>query len=170
MEIKQCTTADVAQLRDICRRTFVETFAEQNTAENMERFLAESFSEERLTEEIHASESFTYIAYENGAPVGYLKLNTCAAQTEKGFDNSLEIQRIYLLSDVKGRGLGTELICFSEEKARELSLDFIWLGVWEHNYPALKFYEKLGFEQFSQHTFVLGDDKQTDLLMRRACK
>ena len=167
MDIKQCTSADVAQLRDICCRTFIETFAAQNTKEDMECFLAESFSEKRLTEELRDPESFTYIACENDEPIGYLKLNIGAAQTEKGFDNSLEIQRIYLISDVKGRGLGTELIRFSVEKARELSLDFIWLGVWECNYPALKFYEKLGFEQFSQHTFVLGDDKQTDLLMRK---
>ena len=167
MEIKKCTAADVKQLRDICCRTFVETFAAQNTKEDMERFLAESFSEERLTEELSDPDSFTYIAYEQGKPVGYLKLNIGSAQTEKDFDGSLEVQRIYLSSDVKGRGFGTELIRFSEEKARELSLGYIWLGVWEHNHPALKFYAKLGFEQFSQHTFVLGADKQTDLLMRK---
>ncbi len=167
MEIKRCTAADVKQLQDICRRTFIETFAAQNTKEDMERFLAESFSEERLREELSTPDSFTYIAYEQGEPVGYLKLNIGAAQTEEGFSGSLEVQRIYLISDVKGRGLGTELIRFSEDKARELSMKYIWLGVWEYNYPARKFYAKLGFEQFSQHTFVLGDDRQTDLLMRK---
>lgn len=167
MEIKKCTAADVVQLQDICRRTFVETFAAQNTKEDMERFLGESFSAERLTEEISDPDSLTYIAYEKGEPVGYLKLNIGAAQTEKGFDGSLEVQRIYLIKEVKGRGFGTELIRFAEEKATGLSLRYIWLGVWEHNHPALKFYAKLGFEQFSQHTFVLGEDRQTDLLMRK---
>lgn len=167
MEIKRCTADDVKQLRDICCRTFVETFAAQNTKEDMERFLEESFSEERLTEELSDPDSFTYIAYEQDEPIGYLKLNIGSAQTEEGFENSLEIQRIYLISDVKGRGYGTELIRFSEAKARELSMGYVWLGVWEFNYPALKFYAKLGFEQFSRHIFVLGEDKQTDLLMRK---
>ncbi len=167
MEIKRCTADDVKRLRDICCRTFTETFASQNTKEDMERFLSESFSEERLTDELSDPDSFTYIAYEQGEPVGYLKLNIGAAQTEEGFENSLEVQRIYLVSDVKGRGFGTQLIRFSEEKARALALGYIWLGVWEYNHPALKFYKKLGFEQFSQHTFVLGDDRQTDLLMRK---
>lgn len=168
MTIKQCTAADIEQLMQICRRTFSETFSSQNTAENMQRYLDETYSAQRLAEELSCADSFTYIAYEGEIAVGYIKLNRGSAQTEAGFDNSLEIQRIYLISDVKGRGFGRQLAEFAQSKARQLGLDYIWLGVWEHNLPAIGFYERLGFRRFSQHTFVLGEDKQTDILMRKS--
>ena len=41
----------------------------------------------------------------------------------------------------------------------------MWLGVWERNFRAQKFYRKFSFADIGTHTFVLGHDRQTDLLM-----
>lgn len=155
----------------ICRkyigRLFFETFSEQNSEENMRIFLDKAYSEEKLKPEIEDKESETFLAVENQKILGVLKINTGNAETESGLENSLEIQRIYILKESKGLGIGTVLMNLAEKKARELGVSFIWLGVWEKNFPAQKFYTDKGFRRFSEHAFVLGDDIQTDFLMKK---
>lgn len=145
MKIKKCSLDDILDLQKIYRQTFFETFSEQNSEENMRIFLDKAYSEEKLKSEIEDKESETFLAVEN----------------------SLEIQRIYILKESKGLGIGTVFMNLAEKKARELGVSFIWLGVWEKNFPAQKFYTDKGFRKFSEHAFVLGDDIQTDFLMKK---
>lgn len=133
----------------------------------MRKFLAETYSAEKLSAELANSESVTFIAYKNGTPLGYLKLNIGNAQTEKCLGNALEIQRIYILKSAKGQGIGSAFMQIAENFASEKKLSTIWLGVWEHNEPAKKFYKSKGYEKFSHHTFVIGDDMQTDFLLKK---
>lgn len=167
MKIKKCSLDDILDLQKIYRQTFFETFSEQNSEENMRIFLDKAYSEEKLKSEIEDKESETFLAVENQKILGVLKINTGNAETESGLENSLEIQRIYILKESKGLGIGTVLMNFAEKKARELGVSFIWLGVWEKNFPAQKFYTDKGFRRFSEHAFVLGDDIQTDFLMKK---
>lgn len=167
MKIKKCSLDDILDLQKIYRQTFFETFSEQNSEENMRIFLDKAYSEEKLKSEIENKESETFLAVENQKILGVLKINTGNAETESGLKNSLEIQRIYILKESKGLGIGTVLMNLAEKKARELGVSFIWLGVWEKNFPAQKFYTDKGFRRFSEHAFVLGDDIQTDFLMKK---
>ena len=167
MKIKKCSLDDILDLQKIYRQTFFETFSEQNSEENMRIFLDKAYSEEKLKSEIENKESETFLAVENQKILGVLKINTGNAETESGLENSLEIQRIYILKESKGLGIGTVLMNLAEKKARELGVSFIWLGVWEKNFPAQKFYMDKGFRRFSEHAFVLGDDIQTDFLMKK---
>ena len=167
MKIKKCSLDDILDLQKIYRQTFFETFSEQNSEENMRIFLDKAYSEEKLKSEIENKESETFLAVENQKILGVLKINTGNAETESGLENSLEIQRIYILNESKGLGIGTVLMNLAEKKARELGASFIWLGVWEKNFPAQKFYTDKGFRRFSEHAFVLGDDIQTDFLMKK---
>lgn len=167
MKIKKCSLDDILDLQKIYRQTFFETFSEQNSEENMRIFLDKAYSEEKLKSEIENKESETFLAVENQKILGVLKINTGNAETESGLENSLEIQRIYILNESKGLGIGTVLMNLAEKKARELGVSFIWLGVWEKNFPAQKFYTDKGFRRFSEHAFVLGDDIQTDFLMKK---
>lgn len=167
MKIKKCSLDDILDLQKIYRQTFFETFSEQNSEENMRIFLDKAYSEEKLKSEIEDKKSETFLAVENQKILGVLKINTGNAETESGLENSLEIQRIYILKESKGLGIGTVLMNLAEKKARELGVSFIWLGVWEKNFPAQKFYTDKGFRRFSEHAFVLGDDIQTDFLMKK---
>ena len=167
MKIKKCSLDDILDLQKIYRQTFFETFSEQNSEENMRIFLDKAYSEEKLKSEIENKESETFLAVENQKILGVLKINTGNAETESGLENSLEIQRIYILKESKGLVIGTVLMNLAEKKARELGVSFIWLGVWEKNFPAQKFYTDKGFRRFSEHAFVLGDDIQTDFLMKK---
>lgn len=167
MKIKKCSLDDILDLQKIYRQTFFETFSEQNSEENMRIFLDKAYSEEKLKSEIEDKESETFLAVENQKILGVLKINTGNAETESSLENSLEIQRIYILKESKGLGIGTVFMNLAEKKARELGVSFIWLGVWEKNFPAQKFYTDKGFRRFSEHAFVLGDDIQTDFLMKK---
>ena len=168
MRITSLTVSDVSILRGIARDTFIETFSEANKAEDMERYLTENFSEEQLARELSNPDSFFYVAEVNGHVVGYLKLNTAHAQTEPQAADALEIERIYVLSNYHGNGVGQALYHHAMSVAKDRKASYVWLGVWEHNHRALRFYEKNGFTAFGTHIFQLGNDQQTDILMQKS--
>ena len=168
MRITSLTVSDVSILRGIARDTFIETFSEANKAEDMDRYLTENFSEEQLARELSNPDSFFYVAEVNGHVVGYLKLNIAHAQTEPQAADALEIECIYVLSSYHGHGVGQALYHHAMSVAEDRKASYVWLGVWEHNHRALRFYEKNGFIAFGTHIFQLGNDQQTDILMQKS--
>ncbi|MDR6196090.1 GNAT family N-acetyltransferase [Siphonobacter sp. SORGH_AS_0500] len=164
--ITPVTLDDLSKLQQIGKETFYETFAETNTAEDMQDYLAKSFSDEKVTSELTNPESAFYFALEGNRVIGYLKINSGQAQTEIKDLNSLEIERIYVLQEFQGRKVGQLLYNKALSVARERNFEYLWLGVWEKNEKAIHFYKKNGFETFDQHVFVLGTDEQVDLMMR----
>lgn len=167
IKIKKCTLNELTELQKICRQTFYETFASSNSESDMENFLNDAYSKEKLTEELLNKESQTFLAIENEKVLGFLKINTGNAQTEQKCQNALEIQRLYVLKIAKGRGIGSNFMALAEQIAREKNLTCVWLGVWEHNEKAKAFYAKKGFSRFGEHIFKLGSDKQIDFLMKK---
>ena len=164
--IAKCTLKEIETVIDISKKTFYETFAGENTKEDMEEYIKENLSYNRIKSEIENSDSKFYIVKNNDEVLAYMKINFNKAQTEKNHDNTLEIQRIYVLQKYKGKKIGKMLIEEAKKIAMENSLRYIWLGVWEKNYSAIKFYEKQGFKNFDTHIFKLGNDEQIDNLMK----
>ncbi|MFN3298647.1 MAG: GNAT family N-acetyltransferase [Sediminibacterium sp.] len=157
---------DVIQLQQISRITFSETFAEHNTEEDLNKYLQEQLSLNKLVEELNNNYSEFYFASENERVIGYLKLNWEKAQTELIDEAAFEIERIYILKEYFGKGLGQFILDHAIIIGKAHQPTFIWLGVWEKNSRAIRFYEKNGFKIFSSHLFTLGNDIQTDLLMK----
>ena len=177
VNIRLITLEDVDQLQTIGRQTFLETFQEDNSEDDMKSYLEESFSTKALRTELtdHQSKTMFYYFAEivkgsKGKPevIGYLKLNLGSSQTEMKSHNALEIERIYVLKAYHGKKVGQLLYQKALEVAQNIEnkVDYIWLGVWEHNPRAIRFYEKNGFEAFDKHIFKLGDDEQTDIMMK----
>lgn len=164
--IKRVSLNDIAQLQKISRQTFSDTFSATNTEENMKKYLEEELSVEKLTAELNNKDSEFYFATVDDKIVGYLKVNTGQAQTELKGDSGLEIERIYVLKDYYGKGVGQMLYEHALQIARQMKVDYVWLGVWEENRRAVNFYKKNGFVEFDKHIFRLGDDEQTDLMMK----
>lgn len=167
IQIRKCTLEDLPILREISYETFDETFKDQNSPENMKVYLEKAFNVKQLEKELStvSSEFFFIISHEEIA--GYLKVNVNEAQTEEEGEESLEIERIYIRKNFQGQRLGLHLINKAMEMASEQNKKKIWLGVWEKNEGAIKFYEKMGFTVSGAHSFYMGDDKQTDLLMTK---
>jgi ribosomal protein S18 acetylase RimI-like enzyme len=170
IKIKKVTLADIVQLQEIGRRTFAETFSSTNTEENMKAYLEEGFSNAKLSAELDNPNSEFYFATLNNTVIGYLKINFGLAQTELKDDKALEIERIYVLQDFHGKKVGQLLYDQAIHLAKEKKADYVWLGVWEKNHRAIQFYTKNGFVEFDQHIFVLGDDEQTDIMMKLEIK
>ncbi|WP_299703463.1 GNAT family N-acetyltransferase [uncultured Pontibacter sp.] len=166
ISIKRVALNDIDQLQKISRHTFSETFSAGNTEENMRKYLEEELSVEKLTAELSDKNSTFYFATIDDQVVGYLKLNIGQAQTELKDGKGLEIERIYALKAYHGKGVGQFLYKHAIHVAKQLSADFVWLGVWEENPRAINFYKKNGFVEFDKHVFKLGSDEQTDIMMK----
>ena len=166
MQIRKLDITDLENLQKISITTFRETFEEVNSEEDMQKYLDENLSLERLKNELENPDSEFYFIENENKNLGYLKLNFGNAQTEKVEENYFEIERIYVLKAFLGQKIGQILFDKAIEIGREKNLEYVWLGVWEENHRAIKFYEKNGFEIFGKHDFVLGEDVQTDLLMK----
>lgn len=166
IKIEKIEEEAVDQLREISIVTFSESFGDQNTADDMKAYVEKEFSREHLLAELRHPESTFYAAFMNEQMIGYLKLNKGSAQTEGEDKRTIEIQRIYVLQNFQGHKVGQHLYEKALHIAIQEGMQSIWLGVWEKNIRAIHFYERNGFKPFSTHVFWLGDDKQTDILMR----
>jgi diamine N-acetyltransferase len=166
IDVKRVTLTDIDQLQNIGRQTFFETFSAGNTEENMKKYLDEGFTVEKLTDELNNENSEFYFSLLDNKVIGYLKLNFGQSQTEIREDKALEIERIYVLEKYHGKKVGQLLYDKAIQIARLKNVDYVWLGVWENNPRAINFYKKNGFVEFDKHIFKLGDDEQTDIMMR----
>jgi ribosomal protein S18 acetylase RimI-like enzyme len=166
IEIRKVTNNDLDQLQKIGRQTFYETFASGNTEDNMKKYLDESFSVTKLTTELSDNNAEFYFATLDNNVIGYLKINFRQSQTELQDEKAVEIERIYVLKEYHGKNVGQLLLDKATNIARQKNADYIWLGVWEENPRAINFYKKNGFVEFDKHIFKLGNDEQTDIMMK----
>jgi len=166
INISLLAAEDLQELRKLSIETFYDSFSAANSEENMQHYINNFFSEEKLSREIKNPGSAFYFAKLDGEPVGYLKVNFDKAQTELQDNKGIEIERIYIKSALQGKRIGQLLFDKAVEIAKEKNKDYLWLGVWEKNPGAIKFYERNGLAQFATHPFKLGDDLQTDIMMR----
>jgi ribosomal protein S18 acetylase RimI-like enzyme len=163
--IRQAESIDAELVADLSRDTFYETFAADNTAEDMEIFLSKQFTREGLIAEMDRTDLIFFLAYAEEEVVGYVKLRACRLPDSN--DPSIEIARIYVKKEWVGKGAGQVLMQVSIDHAIQQNYKWLWLGVWEKNPRAIAFYEKWGFEKFGETDFFLGNDKQTDWLMKK---
>jgi diamine N-acetyltransferase len=166
MEIRKANIQDIEKLKEIGKRTFYETFSSANSEEDMIEYFKNGFSTEKLKAELSDQNAEFYFAELDGKTIGYLKINAGQSQTEIKDKNALEIERIYVLKEFHGKKAGQILYEKAIELAKEKNVEYIWLGVWEQNPRAIRFYEKNGFVPFDKHIFKLGNDEQTDIMMK----
>lgn len=165
--IKQATIYDAGTIADLSRSTFYDTFAADNTEEDMIIFMNRQFTRDALVAEVGMRSNTFLLAYKGGVLAGYVKLRESKGPPElKGY-SSLEIARIYVVKSMLGQGIGRELMHHSIELARSRRKQVIWLAVWEKNERAIHFYTQWGFEIFSKQVFVLGTDLQNDWIMKK---
>jgi diamine N-acetyltransferase len=167
LRIRRGTLADAGSLSELGARTFSETFAADNTPEDLAAYVATSFNLARQTSELEDPASTFLIAEVEGHAAGYAKLHD--GEPEKGVEgpNPVELVRLYVSRDWLGRGIGEQLMRACIDEARQAGHETIWLGVWERNSRAQAFYRKWNFRTVGEHMFQLGSDLQRDILMER---
>ncbi|MDI2111941.1 GNAT family N-acetyltransferase [Commensalibacter nepenthis] len=170
MIIEHVAITQVHVLQSIAQKSFFDTFYMVNSKEDMDDYLQNNLSVERLSSELNNPFSQFYMVKIEEEYVGYIKLNFGMAQNEFKEDHAIEIERLYILHEYHGQKIGQALFSHAMSIAASKKVDYVWLGVWEHNHKAIAFYQKNGFVAFSKHPFILGQDEQVDILMKKKIK
>ena len=160
MKIRHASGSDAAALAELAARTFSDTFAAHNRQEDMEVYLATTYGEAQQRREIEDLSIVTLLVDDGGALVAFAQLRRSSSE-----HGEVELARFYVHRDHHGRGIAQTLMSAVIDAARELGAATLWLGVWEHNARAIRFYEKCGFRDAGSHPFLLGSDLQTDRVM-----
>jgi GNAT superfamily N-acetyltransferase len=168
LTIRRGTGDDAGLLAELGARTFTETFAAENSPEDMAAYIAASFNLAQQMAELADPASTFLIAEAGGAAAGYAKLRAGGPPEVVEDANPVELERLYALREWLGRGVGQVLMRACLDEARKAGHRTIWLGVWERNARAQAFYRKWNFRTVGEHVFQLGSDPQRDILMERA--
>jgi ribosomal protein S18 acetylase RimI-like enzyme len=167
IEIREAKANDIEELREVAISSYNDTFAAYNTPENMEAYFNDAYSLQNLTKELGEANSKLLLAIEHNRIVGFVRLRECDEVNDKLGNNTIELQRLYVLTEAQGKAVGKILLQSALQYAAEKKYEWMWLGVWERNFKAQKFYSQYGFEKFSEHTFWQGDDPQIDWLLKK---
>lgn len=169
LKIRRGITADAETLAPLAVKIFNDAFAGNplNKPEDMRAYIAEAFSLEQTRRELSDENIIFFIADLAGEMVGYAKLQENSKEDCVSDDNPIELSRLYVLKDFHGQGIADRLMNECLDIAGRKNYRTMWLGVWEHNFRAQRFYEKFGFIKVGSHVFQLGSDAQTDWVMEK---
>lgn len=163
---KTCELSDLECLTNISRQTFIDAFEKDNNPEDFKSYVDAAFNLEEIRKELLDENSEFYLIYQDDNLVAYFKLCEFEAQAENMGKTAIELSRIYVLQDFQGQTLGKQILQYIINIAKSKRKTTLWLGVWQKNFKAVRFYERHGFEIFNTHSFYIGTDQQTDWLMR----
>jgi ribosomal protein S18 acetylase RimI-like enzyme len=167
IKVRYATADDDALLSELGARTFNDSFAADNTPENMTSYLAASFSPEKQAAELEDPRSVFFIAEVDDAAVGFARLKEGPPAVVRMGVHPIQLVRLYACKEWIGHGVGAKLMRACLKEAENRACDTVWISVWEHNTRAQIFYRKWGFVEAGTQIFQLGDDPQNDLLMKR---
>ena len=165
LHFQKCILSDLDQLIDISKKAFVDAFEKDNDPEDFKTYINIAFAKENIFTQLKNLGSAFYFVFKGEYLVGYFKLNENDAQTDIKSKESIELERIYVLQEFQGKHIGQLMLQKAIEIASEKGKEYMWLGVWEKNTNAIRFYQKHNFTKFDTHPYFIGKDKQTDWLM-----
>ena len=166
LRLYRCTRASLDDLVEISRKTFIDAFKKDNDPEDFKNYIDRAFDNANLLNQLTDKDSFFYFVYADELLAGYFKLNRDKAQTDINLPESMELERIYVLEQFQNLRIGQWMLNEACKIALDMQKEFVWLGVWEKNIKAIRFYKKNGFSKFGKHPYYIGRDKQIDWLMR----
>ncbi|TAI47481.1 GNAT family N-acetyltransferase [Flagellimonas allohymeniacidonis] len=166
LRLRKCLLSDLDSLVQISKETFVAAFEKDNNPKDFWDYVNSAFSREAIKAQLSNEHSEFYFVFEADNLVGYFKLNTTDAQTEFQDQHTMELERIYVKAQFQGSQVGSWMLQQAIQMARDAQKQYLWLGVWEHNPKAIRFYQRNGFTKFGTHPYFVGSDKQTDWLLR----
>lgn len=168
INIRPATSEDAKVLTDLAYTTFWDAFAHhpKNAPDDLNHYMRQAFNLEQIAAELMDEKSIFLIAELEGEPAGYAKIIVDNIEPGITAERPVELNRLYSHQQFLGKGIGQALMNACFDRAKEDGRDVMWLGVWEFNPRAQRFYEKNGFRVVGSHVFLLGEDPQTDLLMQ----
>ena len=165
--VRRATRSDAGLIAELGHRTFKDSFGAENRPEDMEQYLSLNFSKARIEAQLSDPASIFLLACEHSNVVGYVMLRTGKKPASVPGTKPIELVRIYIEQKCIGKGYGSSLMQSCLETANKNGYRTIWLGVWEKNHRAIRFYEKCGFKKVGTKEFILGSDLQKDHILAR---
>ena len=167
-QIRRAGPGDVAALAEVGRHTFVETFGHLYPPEDLEAFLAESYSHQAFGQFLDAPGHALWLAEAEGRPLGYAEAGPCALPHPEVTPECGELKRLYVRREAQGSGLGSALLdkalAWLGAPGRRL-----WIGVWSLNHGAQKLYARHGFERVGAYQFAVGNTLDDEFILSRTC-
>jgi diamine N-acetyltransferase len=165
VHIRPGTIQDAGALAAFAARTFAETFAADNAAADMQAHVSRTYGVVQQTAELSSPAVITLLAEADQRLVGYAQVRRGSAPPCVQPQDAIELHRFYVDTPAHGTGVAQRLMAAVCDAARTAGAGHLWLGVWERNWRAIRFYAKCGFVDVGSHDFVLGTDRQTDRVM-----
>ncbi len=166
--IRLACRSDALPLAVLQEQTFRDTYSAANTVEDMNLHCRTYYSAALQEQEILNQAMVTLVCEEDTHLIGFVQLRWNATTAFDGAKRSIEIQRFYIDKNWHGKGVAQQLMQHALSKAKTLGADYIWLGVWEKNPRALRFYQQFEFVEIGESVFTLGNDPQRDIVVRRS--
>jgi ribosomal protein S18 acetylase RimI-like enzyme len=163
--LRRAVAGDAPSLAVIAERTFRDAFGAHNSPDNMDLHCERHYGPDIQAREIADPGLVTTLALEGGQIVGFTQVTLAKAHPSVPAEHAMELNRIYVAVERHGKGIAAALMRDAFATAAAAGADRLWLGVWEHNRKAIAFYRKSGFEIAGEHTFMLGLERQRDILM-----
>jgi diamine N-acetyltransferase len=167
IEIRPLALQELPQLRELAIKTYRDTFAASTSEKDLIGFFNEAYTLPQFEKEYYEQAAQYLLAWEGDTLVGFLRWRLSNEVEQYLGKNTLEVHRLYVHTHHKGKKIGSALMTAALDYATEKKFEWIWLGVWERNFSAQAFYKSYGFEKFSQHVFLVGDDPQIDWLLKK---
>lgn len=169
IRLRPATSDDAEALADLAFKSFWDAFAAhpKNAPHDLDAYMRAAFNIDQLAHELADAKSVFTVAEIDGEFAGYSKLIIDHIEPGITASRPVELNRLYSHQRFLGKGVGQTLMDDCFQRAKDHGHDVMWLGVWEYNPRAQRFYEKNGFRVVAKHVFQLGSDSQTDLLMQK---
>ena len=164
--IRRAETGDARLIATLATVTFFEAYFEQDDPPDLADYIAASFSVDVVAEELADPETFYFLVHRGRPAVGYAKLRDKEPHASVTSRDAIELQRIYAVERVWGSGVGEQLLRYCIEFAKDLGKSVLWLGVWEENPRAIRFYEKHGFKRVGTLEFPYADSVGINAVMQ----
>lgn len=151
IEIRPASINDIEAIQHVARTSWIDTYQDIYPMDYIHSFLNQAYSSERLEqsivrdEQLEARRFLVAISPETDDVIGYVHV-----MEEQ--DGTFELMRLYLLPELKGRGIGTSLL---DEVSRLNQINSLKAWVEEQNHETRPFYEARGFH-------IIGEEIETN--------
>jgi len=144
LSIKKLNVQDARCLSEVALKAYSDHYLDL-WCDRGKWYMEKYFSVDRLGVELQDRNAAFYLAFYNNSPVGFLKLNLDAPLAGIDLKSGLELERIYLVKETLGKGIGKELVSLTVDIGKKLGKDLIWLKAMDTSDGPISFYQKMGF-------------------------
>ncbi|MBC8103177.1 MAG: GNAT family N-acetyltransferase [Cytophagales bacterium] len=171
--VRRGTTDDAEALSVMAAAVFRDTFGPGNDPDTMASYLASAFHPRTLQGELADPENHFLLAVSRGVSeeiVGYTKLSYAPDEHPSCVTGPVpiaELERFYVRHEWHGTGVAGTLMQATLQAAAAGGARTLWLGVFDQNARARRFYARWDFADVGEHLFHFGTEAQTDRVMVR---